>query len=129
MTVHFNSSVGERSGFIKTISDTLRMSFLLHLVLSDFTESWEQRKLAHHISLFTSFTAYRKRVKQASNKIKQLVIVLDNSSIHKTKEAMKFILDSNIPMITIPLNEPYLNPVVNLILAIKTKIREMKQQG
>ena len=52
-----------------------------------------------------------------------LAIVLDNTSIHKTKDAIKFITDSNIPMITIPPYVPYLNPVEIFIWAIKCKLR------
>ena len=64
-----------------------------------------------------------------SNEIRQLMIVLDDVSIHKTKKALKFIVDSKIPMITIPPFEPSFNPVEKFILAIKSKLRQKKQRG
>ena len=64
-----------------------------------------------------------------SNKIRPLIIVLDNASIHKTEKALKFIVDSKIPMITIPPYEPSLNPVEKFILAIKSKLKQKKERG
>ena len=53
---------------------------------------------------------------------KDVILAVDNSTIHKTKDAIKFITDSNIPMITIPPYEPSLNQVENFIRAIKCKL-------
>ena len=61
-----------------------------------------------------------------SNEIRQLIIVLDNSSIHKTEKTLKFIIDSKIQMITIPPYEPSLNLVEKFILAIKSKLSQKK---
>ena len=63
------------------------------------------------------------------NETKELLILLDNASIHKTKMVSKFVYDSNIRLITIPPYEPSLNPVEKFILAIKLKLRQKKQKG
>ena len=57
----------------------------------------------------------KERKKENLDEKRPLGIVLDNTSIHKTKDAIKSITDSNIPIITISLYEPSLNPFENFI--------------
>ena len=71
----------------------------------------------------------KERKKISLDETRILAIVLDNASIYKTKNVMKFITDSNIPMITIPPNEPSLNLVKKFILAIKYKLRQRMHKG
>ena len=80
---------------------------------------------------FIHFLHYilKERMKIGLDETRVLAIILDNASIHKTKNVMKFITDSNIPMITIPPYEPSMNPVEKFILANKYKLRQKMHKG
>ena len=94
------------------MSDTFRMRFFVTFSTHRFygimgTElTGTSHKFIHYLH-----SILKERFKQRSDKTKPLIIVLDNSNNHKTKEAVKFIFESNIPMFTILSYEPILNPV------------------
>ena len=60
--------------------------------------------------------------------MKELIIILENVSSHKTKMVSKFVENSKIMMLTIPPYEPFLNPAEKFILAVKSKIRQKKRR-
>ena len=126
----FGWSKKGKSGFISTMSDVFSMSFFMAFSADKFygimgtEKTGTSQKFIHFLH-----HVLKERTKLISDEVKRLVIVLDNSSIHKTKEAVKFIVYSKIPMITIPPYEPSLNPVEKFILAIKSKLRQKKQRG
>ena len=126
----FDWSNKGKSGFISTMSEVFCMSFFMAFSADRFCGIMGTEKTGT-LQKFIHFLHHvlKERTKLISDEVKRLVIVLDNSSIHKTKEAVKFIVDSKIQMITIPPYEPSLNPVEKLILAIKSKLRQKKQRG
>ena len=118
------------SVFISTMGDTFSMSFFVAFSVNRFygimgiEGTGTSQIFIHFLN-----NVLNKRKKLNLDKTRPLVIVLDNASIHKTKEAIKFIIDSKIPMITIPPYEPSLNPVEKLIFSIKSKLRQKKHRG
>ena len=59
----------------------------------------------------------------------KLIIAWDNSSIHKSKEVIKFLKNTKIQILTICPYWPTLNPAEKLILFIKQKLKMFKVQG
>ena len=128
-----NSMVGVRKG-----SQDLLAQYQTHLVWAFFVafsadrfygimgieETGTSQKFIYFLH-----NVLKERKKVNLDETRPLEIVLDNASIHKTKDAIKVITDSNIPMITIPPYEPSLNPVENFIWAIKCKLRQKKHRG
>ena len=119
-----------KPNFIRTMPDTFRMSFYIASSKNRFYGimgvggTGNSEKFIHFLTKIL-----KERLKPNLSETKRLIIVLDNASIHKTCNAIKFIVDSKIPMITIPPYEPCLNPIEKLILAIKSKLRQKKQRG
>ena len=114
----FSWSKKGKSGFISTMSDVFSMSFFMAFSADRFycimgtEKTGTSQKFIHFLH-----HVLKERTKLISDEVKRLVIVLDNSSIHKTKEAVKFIVDSKIPIIAIPPYEPSLNPVEKFIFS------------
>ena len=124
----FSWSEKGKSKFMNTISDSFKMSFYVAFSKYKFYGiiGVECTRTSQHFIHFLS-EVLKERKMMNSNEIRQLIIDLDNSSIHKTEKALKFIVDSKIPMITILPYEPSLNPVEKFILAIKSKLKQKKQ--
>ena len=59
----------------------------------------------------------------------KLIIIWDNSYIHKSKEVIKFLENTKIQILTICPYWPTLNPAEKLILFIKQKLKMLKVQG
>ena len=110
-----------KSGFISIISDSFSMSFFVAFNADRFygIVGIEETGTSQNFIYFLH-NVLKKRKKVNLDETRPLVIILVNASIHKTKDAIKFITDSNIPMITIPPNEPSLNPVENLFKQLNT---------
>ena len=51
-------------------------------------------------------------------------IVLDNASLHKSKDTIKFIRKNSIKLISIPPYSPQLNAAEKMIALIKSKLRK-----
>ena len=118
------------SKFINIISNPFTMSFITAFSANRFygimgiKGTVTSQNCIHFLSHIL-----KERKKISLDEIRVLAIVLDNASIHKTKNVIKFITDSNIPMITIPPYEPSLNLVKKFILAIKYKLRQRMHKG
>ena len=126
----FGWSKKGKSGFVRAIPDSFCMSFFVAFRVENFygimgTEgTGTSQKFIHFLA-----KVLKERRKMTLNEAKELVILLDNASIHKTKMVSKFVNDSKIRLITIPPYEPSLNPVEKFILAVKMKLRQKKQKG
>ena len=59
----------------------------------------------------------------------KVIIWMDNSSIHKTREVYQTLKRHTILALTIPPYSPWLNPWEHLIRSIKTKIRKIQGTG
>ena len=117
------------SKFINIISNLFTMNFFTALSadkIYGIIKNFKKWKLAKFYSILAS---YIQREKISLYEIRVLVIALDNANIHTTQNEMKFITDSNKPMITIPPYVPSLNPVEKIILAIKYKLRQRMLKG
>ena len=126
----FGWSEKGKSGYVNSILDSFSMSFFVAFSADRFygimgvEGTGNSQKFIHFLS-----KVLKERMKLSLEEERNLVIVLDNSSIHKTLEVSKFVVGSNIRMLTIPPYEPSLNPVEKFILAVKSKIRQKKQRG
>ena len=132
VNVHLNSSDG-----VKKESQDTSTQYQIHSawdfrcfqrrsILRYYGDNWTgtAQKFIHFLR-----KVLKQRMKTISLEMRRFFIILDNASIHKTREVLKFVSDSKIRVLTIPPYEPSLNPVEKFILTLKSKLRQKKQRG
>ena len=126
----FGWSKKGKSGYFNSISDSFSMSFFVAFSADRFygimgtKGTGTAQKFIHFLG-----KVLKQRMKTISLEMRRFFIILDNASIHKTREVSKFVSDKKIRVLTIPPYNPYLNPVEKFILALKNKLRQKKQRS
>ena len=116
-------------GWLSGFPDSFSMSFFLAFSRNQFygimgnEETSNSRKFIYFLKKVLKFRNHKPNLNS-----KRLVIVLDNASIHKSDEVVKFISKLSLTVLTIPPYEPSLNSVEKFILAIKMKLRKLRWQ-
>ena len=101
-------------GFISTVPEPFGMIFYIAFSENKFYGAIGIEETRTSQKIFSPQHT-RERMKMSLDETGPLIIVLDNDSISKIKDEIKFITDSYFLFITIPLYDPSLNPVYNFI--------------
>ena len=87
-------------------------------------------KKANNAEIFIHFldNLMKCRDKVLEGSISKACFIIDNASIHKTTDVKIFVRSRMIPLLTIPSYSPALNGAETMIQAIKSKVRQRRNQ-